>query len=74
MFSFKSHATLEGGIDDFHFINMSTSSGRSSDLSKGPHLVIGRAPTLHLEFYKQEIQSHKVMSVASAHMISQQKD
>lgn len=59
---------MKVGIDDFHF--MSTSLGRSSDLSRDPYLAIGRAPGLHLGFYKQGIQSHVVTSVAFAHMIS----
>lgn len=54
---------MKVSIDDFHF--MSTSLGRSSDLSRDPYLAIGRAPALHLGFYKQGIQSHMVTRVAS---------
>lgn len=42
--SFNPRATPEGEYYDFHFVNMSISSGRSSDLSKAPKLVIGRGP------------------------------
>lgn len=34
------------GYYDFYFRNVSISSGRSSDLSKTPQLLIGRAPTI----------------------------
>lgn len=45
LFSFNPHMTLEGEYSDFHVVSTSLSPGRSSDLSKAPQLVTGRAPT-----------------------------
>lgn len=57
----------EVGYYDFHFMNVSISSGSSSDLSRAPHnWSLAELPLLW-EFYKQEIELHKVACGLCSH-------
>lgn len=58
IFSFNPHATLEGEYYDFHFVNVSLCSGSQVTCPKPHCWSLAELPLL-LEFYKQEIKSHK---------------